>query len=214
MNTLKIKQIVFLLFCCLMLNFGFSQESKTEKIMGTALLIIDIQNDYFEGGTNPLSGSEKASENARLVLDRFRDRDLPVIHVQHIATSPSVTFFKPDTEGAEIRNIVKPKGQERLFVKHFPNSFRETGLIEYLKSMNITDLVVCGMMTHMCVDATVRAAKDFGFNIVLIGDACATKDLKINDQAVKASDVHNSFLAALNFTYARVISAKEYLERK
>ena len=109
---------------------------------------------------------------------------------------------------------MKPKENEKIIVKHFPNSFRETELLEYLKSKKITDLVICGMMTHMCIDATTRAAKDYGFNIVLIGDACATRDQEISGNKVKATDVHNSFLAALNYFYAQVKTADQYLNSK
>jgi len=182
--------------------------------MKTALIVIDIQNDYFDKGTMALVGSDKASENARLLLDRFRADCLPLIHIQHIATRPTATFFLPNTKGAEIHDNVKPLGQEKVIVKHYPNSFRETELLDYLKSKNITDLVICGMMTHMCVDATARAAKDFGFNLVLIGDACATKDQEINGQIVKAEEVQKSFLAALNYFYATVTTTKQYLDKK
>ncbi|HBL75223.1 MAG: isochorismatase [Bacteroidetes bacterium GWF2_42_66] len=182
--------------------------------MKTALIIIDIQNDYFENGTMTLVGSDKASENAKLLLDRFRADSLPIIHIQHIATRPTATFFLPNTKGAEIQDNVKPLGQEKVIVKHYPNSFRETELLDYLKGKNITDLVICGMMTHMCVDATARAAKDFGFNIVLIGDACATKDQEINGQIVKAEEIQKSFLAALNYFYTTIKTTQQYLEKK
>lgn len=203
--------LTFTIFC-FTLNLGFSQGNQIGANMKTGLLIIDVQNDYFEGGTMTLVGSEEASENAKLILELFRVKGLPVTHIQHIATRPTATFFLPNTKGAEIHDNVKPIDTEKLIVKHFPNSFRETELLDYLKSKNITDLVVCGMMTHMCVDATVRAAKDFGFNIVLIGDACATKELTINEQIVKSTDVHNSFLAALTGAYAKVITTKKYLD--
>lgn len=199
---------------CMTINLGFSQQNQSTHNMKTALLLIDIQNDYFENGTMTLVGSDKASENARLVLDKFRADGLTIVHIQHIATNPAATFFLPDTKGAEIHNNVKPLKQEKVIIKHYPNSFRETELLNYLKDNNITNLVVCGMMTHMCVDATVRAAKDFGFNIVLIGDACATKDLEINGQKVIAKDVQNSFLAALNYFYATVKTTEQYLNSK
>lgn len=195
------------------LFLGFSQQPENKK-MNTALILIDIQNDYFENGTMPLVGSEKASLNARQILDKFRAVGLPIIHIQHIAARPNSTFFLPATKGSEIHDNVKPKENEKVIIKHFPNSFRETELLEYLKSKNITDLVICGMMTHMCVDATTRAAKDLGFNITLISDACATRDLTINGVTVKAADVHNSFLAAFNGFYASVITTKQYLEEK
>lgn len=199
---------------CLLVTFGFSQPQQVKENMKTALIIIDIQNDYFEKGTMTLVGSEKASENARLVLDRFRAVKLPIIHIQHIATSSSATFFLPNTVGAEIHQNVKPLEHEKVIVKHYPNSFRETELLDYLKTNNITDLVICGMMTHMCIDATTRAAKDFGFNCILLGDACATKNLELNGQSVKAEEVQISFLAALNGSYARVKQTKQYLEEK
>lgn len=181
--------------------------------MNSALLIIDIQNDYFEGGTMILSGSERASIIAQQILNKFRAENLPVIHIQHIAISPTATFFLPGTFGAEIHVNVKPLGNEKIIIKHFPNSFRNNELLDYLQSMNITDLVICGMMTHMCVDATVRAAKDFGFNCVVISDACATKDLEIGGEKVKAEEVQKSFLAALNYFYSSVITANQYVEK-
>lgn len=178
----------------------------------SALLLIDIQNDYFEGGSNPLVGSYEASLNARKILDNFRAKNLPVIHIQHISSRPGATFFLSGTNGAEIHNNVKPFGNETVIEKHFPNSFRETSLLTCLSSNNITNLVVCGMMTHMCVDASVRAAKDLGFNCTLIDDACATKDLAINNLVIESKQVHYSFLAALGYFYATVLNTSAFLK--
>ncbi|HVN58182.1 MAG TPA: cysteine hydrolase family protein [Bacteroidales bacterium] len=191
----------------------FSQEKKTSDSMKTALIIIDIQNDYFTGGAHPLDGPEKAADNAKMILEKFRAEKLPVIHVQH-KSKPTGSFFKPETKGFEINERVRPLPGEKVIVKHFPNGFQETDLLDYLRSNRITDLVICGMMTHMCVDATVRAAKDFGFNITLIGDACATRDLVINGKTISSEDVHNAFLAALNGTYAKIETTGEFLREK
>jgi len=180
--------------------------------MTKALLLIDIQNDYFETGTMTLEGSDHASKNARLILDDFRAKALPVIHIQHIATKPTATFFLPNTFGAEIHKNVEPLATERVIVKHFPNSFRETNLLDALNSKHITSLVICGMMTHMCVDATTRAAKDFGFDCTLISDACATRNLEIQGNTVNATEVQKSFLAALNYFYSEVKTTKDFLE--
>ncbi len=175
-----------------------------------ALLLIDIQNDYFPGGALPLHGTEKAASNARRLLDKFRDGKMPVIFIKHISARPEATFFLPGTNGVEIHETVAPAGNEVVIEKHFPNSFRDTGLDVYLKSNRIDELVVCGMMTHMCVDATVRAAKDIGYKCTLVGDACATKDLTLNGETVKAEHVHKAFLAALNYYFASVVSTDEY----
>ncbi|MEN7547566.1 cysteine hydrolase family protein [Rapidithrix thailandica] len=179
-----------------------------------ALILIDLQNDYFEGGAMELAHAEKASEKAQQLLQQFRKESLPIVHIQHIATRPEAGFFLPGTSGAEIHRNVQPGANEKIIVKHSPNSFQGTELLTYLQESRITDLVICGMMTHMCVDSTTRAAKDFGFACTVIADACATKSLKIQGQLIQAQDVHNSFLAALNYYYATVKTTKEYVADK
>ncbi len=195
------------------MNFTFAQTTKNKK-MNSALIIVDIQNDYFEKGTMTLVGADKASENAKLVLEQFRKDKLPIVHIQHIAAQPSATFFLPNTEGVKIHNNVQPLGDEKVVVKHYPNSFRETELLSYLKANNITDLTICGMMTHMCIDATTRAAYDLGFKCIVVGDACATKDLELNGHTVKAKDVQTAFLSALDGTYADVKTTNEITNGK
>lgn len=176
-----------------------------------ALVIIDIQNDYFDQGANPLVGSLEASLKAKDILNLFRKKSLPVIHVQHLSVRPDSIFFIPNTEGVEIHENVKPIAGEKIVIKNYPNSFRDTELLDYLKLNNITDLVICGMMTHMCIDATTRAAKDFGFICTIIGDACATKNLQVQENTVVAEDVQTAFLASLNYFYSSVINVKEFL---
>ncbi len=179
--------------------------------MKQALIIIDIQNDYFEGGANPLAGSLKASLNAKALLEDFRARELPIVHIRHVSTRPDATFFIPGTHGAEIHETVAPRHGEKVMEKNFPNSFRGTDLLDHLRSEGVTDLVLCGMMTHMCVDATVRAAADFGFTCTLAGDACATRPLEITGRSVAAADVQTAFLAALNYFYSTVTTTAAYL---
>ena len=208
------KRIIFIaVLVSSIVNFACAQTTKNLK-MNKALIIVDIQNDYFRKGTMPLVGSDEASENAKLLLERFRNDRLTIIHIQHIATDPTATFFIPNTDGAKINNNVKPIGQEKIIVKHYPNSFRETELLNYLTANNITDLTICGMMTHMCIDATTRAAYDLGFNCIVVGDACATKNLYLNGHTVKANDVQTAFLSALNGTYAEVKTTKDITEKK
>lgn len=177
--------------------------------MTKALLIIDIQNDYFPGGRMELEGSEPASLRAGELLAAFRRRGLPVIHVQHVSTRPGATFFLPDTEGVAIHGNVAPRGEERVIQKHFPNAFRDTALGDHLQQAGIRELVIAGMMTHMCVDATTRAAADLGFTCSLAHDACATRALSFGATRVPADQVHASFLAALSGTYAAVKPASD-----
>jgi nicotinamidase-related amidase len=174
--------------------------------MAVGLLIVDIQNDYFPGGKWELVGSEEAGQVAGSLLKFFRDHKLPVVHVQHIGR-PDSPFFVPNTPGVEIRPVVRPQAGEVLVQKQYPNAFRETMLLNQLKQHDIKQLVVTGMMTHMCVDAAARAATDFGFDCRIAQDGCATRELQLNDKLVAAPEVHAAFLAALNGTYGKVMTA-------
>jgi len=176
-----------------------------------ALIVIDIQNDYFENGAIELVNPVEASLKARKVIDFFREHNLPIAHIQHLSADPSMPIFVPDTLGAEIHENVKPLAGEKVIQKHYPNSFKETDLLDFLKANEVTEVVITGMMTHMCVDSTTRAAKDFGFECTVIGDACASRGLEINGKTIKAEDVHNAFLSALTFFYARVQNSDDFL---
>jgi nicotinamidase-related amidase len=175
----------------------------------TALLVIDIQNDYFPGGAMELEGAEAAGAKAGKVLDSFRKNGMLTIHVRHLSTRPGSTFFLPGTKGAEIHASVAPKPGETVIEKNFPNSFRGTALQKRLEELAVRELVVAGMMTHMCVDATVRQAADLGYKVTLLGDACATRTQTYAGESVPARQVHAAFLAALNGFYAKVVRADE-----
>jgi len=174
-----------------------------------ALLVIDIQNDYFPGGAMELEGADAAGANAAKAIASFRQGGVPVFHVRHLSVRPGSTFFLPGTRGAEIHASVAPRPGEPVIEKNFPNSFRGTGLDRQLKDLNVKNLVVAGMMTHMCVDATVRQAADLGYGVTLLGDACATRAQSYGGEKVPARQVHAAFLAALNGFYAKVIKTDE-----
>jgi nicotinamidase-related amidase len=179
--------------------------------MHAALLIIDIQNDYFPGGAMELFGALEAGHHAGRALAVFRERSLPVIHVQHVAIHPGATFFLPNTPGMEIHPCVAPKAGEVIIQKHYPNAFRETPLLEHLRKNSINRLAIVGMMTHMCVDTSVRAAADLGFECLLAHDACATKAQSFGGVSVSAESVQAAFLAAIDGTFAKVLSVDEML---
>ncbi|WP_339229469.1 cysteine hydrolase family protein [Oceanobacillus sp. FSL K6-2867] len=183
--------------------------------MSTALIIVDIQNDYFPNGKMELVNPDKAAANAAKVLEWFRQHNKDnIFHVQHIASDSALGFFLPDTEGAEINDTVQPLENESIITKHFPNSFLKTELESELKERGVTKVVVVGMMTHMCIDATVRAAVDLGYETTLIEDACATRELSYEGKAVPAEQVHYAFVGALESMYATVTSTEDFLAEK
>lgn len=180
--------------------------------MSTALIIIDIQNDYFPNGKMELSNSVKAANNAGEILNWFRKYNKDnIFHIQHISSNKDKGFFLPNTEGVKINKAVFPKEKENIIIKHTPNSFFNTVLESKLKESGVTKLVIAGMMTHMCIDATVRAAMELGFESTLIEDACTTKDLAFHDKIVPAEQVHYAFISALNGIYANVVSTKDFI---
>ena len=180
--------------------------------MKTCMILVDLQNDYFPGGSMELVGIEAAAAYARRLLDVFRKKEQPVIHIQHLAVRPGATFFLPETNGAQINAAVAPLGHESTIVKNYPNSFRDTPLLELLRKRDIEDLVICGAMSHMWIDASVRAAFDLGFTCRVAEDACATRALIFKGKTINAPEVHASFMSALSGVYAEVLSTEALIK--
>ncbi|WP_022889231.1 cysteine hydrolase family protein [Agromyces italicus] len=179
--------------------------------MTRALIIIDIQQDYFPGGRHPLVGTDAAAAQASRLLAAWREHGDPVVHVQHIWDAPDAAFFQPGTPGVEIHPSVAPFADEALVTKENPNSFLETDLDERLRAIAPDELVVTGMMSSMCVDATVRAAADSGYTVTVAHDACAAPDLEFGGVVVPGAQVHAAFMAALDGSYATVASTEEII---
>ena len=182
--------------------------------MPRALLLIDIQRDYFPGGAYPLVDPDAAAEAARRVLDAFRAGDEPVIHLRHVWDEPEATFMRPGTDGIEIHPLVAPTEGETVIEKAAPNGFVGTALEEELRSRGIDEVVAAGMMSSMCVDATVRAAADLGFTMTVVHDGCAAPDLRFGDLELPGASVHAAFMAALADGYAKVVSADELVSAR
>jgi len=199
---------------CLLAGSISAQDSGKKAGMGreTALVVIDIQQFYFEGGLVPLTGSVEAAAQARKVLDAFRARALPIIHVRHVPNNVAIVGGEPADPQYRIRPEVEPGAGETIISKRFANSFRETDLLETLRQRGITRIVIIGMQTHMCVEAASRAATDLGFDVVVAHDACATRPLEFGGRTVPADMVHAGALAAINGTYGRVVSVAALLK--
>lgn len=182
--------------------------------MKQALIIIDVQNDYFAGGSMELVAMEEAALNCQKLLQSFRQESAPLFHIQHIATRPGATFFVPDTPGCKINQQVQPRDGEAIVVKHFPSAFRDTGLQNLLQEAGVEELVICGAMTHMCIDTTTRAEFDLGYQCQVISDACATRNLEFDGQLVRAAEVQTAFMAALSVPFAKILSTNQFLAKR
>jgi len=191
------KILLILTLACYTIIMG--QETQDTK---TALLIIDVQEFYFAEGKSQLEQPEEASDQASKVLKAFRDKNALVVHIRHDSSKDSA-----------IHANVKPESSEKVITKHYVNSYRETDLLDYLQQNEISDVFICGMMTHMCVEAAARVSADYGFNVTVISDACATRDVAFGTDSVLAKDVHISTLATIQSFYGSVTTAKQYLNK-
>lgn len=181
--------------------------------MNTALLLLEIQNDYFPNGRTPLERSTEAAVKAQQLLQAFREKRQPIIHAQHISTQPNAAFLLPCTKGAEFHSSVQPLKGETIIKKHYPNAFKDTQLLSHLTKNKINHLLICGMTTHLSVDSTVRAAHDLGISCTVLHDACAARQLEFNHNTIPTQNVHHAFLAALQCGYATVTSTDGFLQK-
>lgn len=198
-NTMK--RSLILIIAALVFQYSVSSLQKGDNLR-TALLIVDIQNFYFPGDGPGLVNAEQASLTAKEILQVFRDKKLLVVHVRH-----------KSLKGSEIHKNVEPLPNEKVIMKEEVNSFHRTDLLEYLKVNNITRLVIIGMQTQMCLEAAVRAAHDYGFECIVIQEACATRDLRFGGKVVKAEDVQASTFATISDGgYGKVIEMSVFKE--
>ncbi|CAF0936162.1 unnamed protein product [Rotaria sordida] len=181
--------------------------NKTER----ALLVVDIQNDYFPGGLWTLYGMDAAADNAARILAAARTSGDLIVYIRHEFTTNAAPFFKPGSTGAQIHPKVQNLKDEYVVVKYYTNSYRETNLKDILDRHGIRQVVICGAMSQNCIDAVTRASFDFGYDCTVIHDACAARDLEFNGMPIPAKYVHAAFMAALQFAYAKTISTDEYL---
>jgi len=176
-----------------------------------ALIVVDVQNDYFPGGKWTLSGMEAAGDNVGRLLAAARQAGDLIVHIRHEFPTKEAPFFVPGSEGAQIHPKARNAEGEPVVLKHQINSFRQTDLKDILDRNGVEEVVVCGAMSHMCVDAATRAANDFGYRCTVIHDACASRDLEFGGVTVPAAQVHAAFMAALQFGYATSLSTAEFV---
>ncbi|WP_374302802.1 cysteine hydrolase family protein [Paracoccus sp. (in: a-proteobacteria)] len=176
-----------------------------------AILVVDLQNEYWPGGNYPLQGIEAAAANAARVMDHARAKGDLVVNIRH--EMPGGPIFVPGSPGVDINPAVAPQGDEPVITKNFPNSFRDTELKDLLDRNGVEEVVVVGAMSHMCIDATTRGANDLGYRTITVHDACATRDVEFQGATTPAPQVQAAFMHALAFLYGEVVSTDEMLGR-
>ena len=180
----------------------------------SALLLIDIQNDYFPtfpGSRMALPAMDNAGDRAASLLATARESGVKVVHVKHVMASKEAPFFRPRTPGAEIHERVAPLAGETVVEKTRPSSYVGTDLEELLREAHIEHLIICGAMSQMCIDATVRASVDLGFRVTVAHDACAAANVAHDGINVPSDMVHAAIMAPLAASYAEVQNTSEII---
>jgi nicotinamidase-related amidase len=168
----------------------------------TALVIIDMQKGMATAG--PRNNPEAESHIGQL-LDCWRERGQPIVHVRHLSRTPSSPFW-PGQPGAEFQQRVAPRAAEHVLDKHVTDAFAQSGLERWLHQRGIRSLVFVGVSTNMSVEATVRSAACLGFDCQIVADACYAYDRPdLDGKPRPAEDLHRVALANLSGEYARVL---------
>lgn len=154
-----------------------------------ALLVIDLQNDYFPNGKFPLWNTEATLNNIKSAIAKANEKNIPVIHIQHIA-DPAMgiaPFFNEGSEGADIHpEILALAPNADVVIKHFADSFEQTNLEEVLQKQGVTELLVSGMMTQNCVTHTAISKAAEKYDVSILMDCCTTVDEMIHNIALHA----------------------------
>lgn len=179
--------------------------------MKEGLLLVDVQNEYFPNGKLALPDIEPALHQIGQLLDHFRATGAPVLHLQHVSLDPEAPFAA-NSPGWELHERVRPELGEAVIAKYSPNGFSQSWLLAALQQAQVSELVVAGAMTQHCIDSTVRSALDFGFRVSVAADACAAGVVEWDGQAIAASQVHRTFLAALR-NITTVVPTAELIAR-
>ncbi|HCA27595.1 MAG TPA: cysteine hydrolase [Betaproteobacteria bacterium] len=177
----------------------------------TALLLIDFQMESFTGHL-PLPEGEPAVNNAARLVAWADKHNLAVAHIQHIAASPASPLFTPGGAFTAFHPQVEPSSRHRVFTKGLPSAFVGAGLDEWLKTAGIDTVLITGLATHMCVDSTARDALSHGYRVLVVSDACASRDLPaLGGGMIAHGEMHRAALAALADRFADVLDSAAVL---
>lgn len=183
------------------------------KKQNAALILIDFQKGFDKGEyLNRNRNNKDAEKNASIILNKWREINLPVFHIIH-SSKDSDSMFHESHSGFEIKDEVKPIDGEAVIKKNVHSAFIGTDLKERLDSQGINSLVIMGLTTNHCVSTSTRMAGDFGFDTYLISDATATFDrVGIKGEKFSSEIIHQTSLANLNNDFAKVIDTNKLLE--
>ena len=180
--------------------------------MKRALLVIDVQNEYFTGKM-PVTYPDGSFEKILKTVDAANQSDIPVILIRHGAPQKDATAFVKGSTGWDIREELLRKKHVCIIDKNLPGSFTGTKLEDFLSEMGVDTIVICGYMTQMCCDTTARQAVHLGLSVEFLSDATGTLDVSNSAGKITAEELHKAILVTQAMRFSTVISTDEWVEK-
>lgn len=182
-----------------------------EKNSKRALLVIDVQNEYFTGKV-PVTYPPGSLRNILRVMDVATSAGVPVVVIQHAALSPKSETFRKGSDGWQLHPEVAQRNCDVVIEKNLPGSFTGTSLEAWLRERGVDTVVICGYMTQMCCDTTARQAVHFGMNVEFLSDATGTLAFSNSAGSVSAEEMHRAILVVQQSRFSKVMSAEEWIK--
>ena len=180
--------------------------------MSRALLVIDVQNEYFTGAL-PITHPAGHLEQILATMDAAQESGVPTVVVQHHFEDTSMPFFQKDTAEWQLHTEVAERPRDLLVQKTLPGSFTGTALAEWLKQREIDTVTIAGYMTHMCCDTTARQAVHRGLKVEFLSDATGTLPLSNTAGEVTAEELQRSILCAQQMLLSEVLDVEAWKQR-
>lgn len=179
--------------------------------MKRALLVIDVQNEYFSGAI-PITYPRESMANILRAIEAAGKNNIMVIAIQHTAPQATSKTFIKGSIGWELHDDIKKASYDHLIEKKLPGSFTGTDLEAVLRDNKIETVVISGYMTQMCCDTTARQAVHLGFNVEFLSDATGTLNIENYAGSVTAQELHKSILVTQAMRFSKVVSTDDWIE--
>ena len=179
--------------------------------MNEALLVIDVQNEYFTGSL-PVTYPHGSIVNILQAMDAAHAARIPVVVIQHANKADGAATFRPGTPAWELHPDVKKRPHDLLVEKTLPGSFTGTHLGEWLKERGITTVTIAGYMTQMCCDTTARQAFHRGLSVKFLSDATGTLSITNRAGTISDADLHRAILVTQQMRFSQVMTTTEWIQ--
>ncbi len=180
--------------------------------MKRALLVIDVQNEYFTGKL-PVTYPQNSLERIEQAIDAANEAEIPVILVQHTAPQPDSATFRRSSQAWELRPEVAGRKHATVIEKNLPGSFTGTQLESWLREHNIDTVTISGYMTQLCCDTTARQAMHLGFGVEFLSDATGTLAFKNKAGAIDAEELHRAILVTQQARFSSVLPTDAWIAK-